>query len=75
MTVKDARDFTCVTKKGGGTMAIRRERPKKVKAEQKQVHFEMDMTDYIEFEKKVYALGYTVSEYFRLKAKEVLENV
>lgn len=52
---------------------MKRVKPKKAKNEKKQVHFEMDLKDYIEFEKEVYSIGYSVSDFFRDKAKDFIK--
>lgn len=49
-------------------------KPRKVKKEMKQVHFDMDLIDYIKFEKKIYKSGLSVSEFFRDKAIEFMEG-
>ena len=51
----------------------RNDKPKKVKKEMKQVHFDMDLETYLKVEKAVYEKGYSLAEYFRKKALEVLE--
>lgn len=53
---------------------MKREKPKRVKVEMKQIHFDMEIGIFLEFEKKVYAQGFTISEYFRNKALEELKN-
>lgn len=54
---------------------MKREKPHKAKPEQKQVHFDMDMDQYVEFEKQVYAKGMTVAEFFRAKAMEIVGEI
>ena len=53
---------------------MNRVKPKKIIPEQKQVHFKMDMELYLEFEKKIYAMGLDVSKFFREKAIEVINK-
>ena len=53
---------------------MKREKPKKAKGEMKQVHFDMDIKMFLRFEKKVYAKGLTVSEYFRNKVAEEMKK-
>ena len=55
-------------------MYLKRVKPKKIKPEQKQIHIEMDMELYLEFEKRIYAMGSDVSKFFREKAMEVLNK-
>lgn len=53
---------------------MKREKPKKAKNEMKQVHFDMELDMYLEFEKIVYGMGYSVSEYLRMKVQEVINE-
>lgn len=53
---------------------MKRERPKKIKGEVKQVHFDMDLNEFLEFEKVVYNNGSSVSDFFRKKAKEEIKK-
>lgn len=53
---------------------MKREKPIRVKPETKQVHFDMPMGEYLEFEKIIYSKGYSVSEYLRTKVQEEIEN-
>ena len=53
---------------------MKRVKPKKMKPEQKQIHIEMDFDLYLEFEKKIYAMGSDVSKFFREKAMEVINK-
>lgn len=46
-----------------------RVRPKLKKKEMKQVHFDIDLDDYLKFEKIVYENGVKVSEFLEKKFK------
>lgn len=52
---------------------MKRVKPKKLKKEQKQVHFEMNLEDYFKFEEEVYAMGYSISDFFREKAADLIK--
>ncbi|HBJ2614738.1 TPA: hypothetical protein LA742_003238 [Clostridium botulinum] len=51
-----------------------RVRPKLKKKEMKQVHFDIDLDDYLKFEKIVYENGVKVSEFFREKVQKVIKK-
>jgi len=53
---------------------MKREKPIKSKGEMKQVHFDMDKEAFLKFEKVVYSMGFSVSEYLRNKAMEVIKK-
>ncbi|MCF4016782.1 hypothetical protein L1S24_06405 [Clostridium sporogenes] len=49
-------------------------KPKLKKKEMKQVHFDIDLGDYLKFEKIVYENGIKVSEFFREKVQKVIKK-
>ncbi|MBA4510047.1 hypothetical protein FDG04_11145 [Clostridium sporogenes] len=51
-----------------------RAKPKLKKKEMKQVHFDIDLDDYLKFEKIVYKNGVKVSEFFREKVQKVIKK-
>ncbi|NFI06369.1 hypothetical protein [Clostridium botulinum] len=51
-----------------------RVKPKLKKKEMKQVHFDIDLDDYLKFEKIVYENGVKVSEFFRGKVEKVIKK-
>lgn len=53
---------------------LARVKPKLKKKEMKQVHFDIDLDDYLKFEKIVYENGIKVSEFFREKVQKVIKK-
>lgn len=51
---------------------MKREKPKRARKEMKQVHFDMELEKYIEFEKAIYEKGESISDFFRRKALDYL---
>ncbi|WP_076178526.1 hypothetical protein [Clostridium botulinum] len=51
-----------------------RVKPKLKKKEMKQVHFDIDLDDYLKFEEIVYENGIKVSEFFRKKVQKVIKK-
>ncbi|MBN3345516.1 hypothetical protein CF050_01125 [Clostridium botulinum] len=51
-----------------------RVKPKLKKKEMKQVHFDIDLHDYLKFEKIVYENRVKVSEFFREKVQKVIKK-
>lgn len=53
---------------------LARVKPKLKKKEMKQVHFDIDLHDYLKFEKIVYENRVKVSEFFREKVQKVIKK-
>ncbi|OSB19395.1 hypothetical protein B2H94_09950 [Clostridium sporogenes] len=51
-----------------------RVRPKLKRKKMKQVHFDIDLDDYLKFEKIVYENGVKISEFFREKVQKVIKK-
>lgn len=49
-------------------------RPKKIKKVMKQVHFDIDLCKFIEFERIIYARGENISDYFRKVINKAIKS-
>lgn len=53
---------------------MKHERPKKLKKTMKQVHFDIDLCKFIEFERIIYARGENISDYFRKVINKAIKS-